>query len=114
MTTNNEKISELLNAVADVLEAEEAKLSASKDPVDIAKEIVYQGMDHPAMRALSEELMGIEAYLTKIEKMTRNMQRVGGGHIHLPGLLLKELVPLVEDLEKEAKAISRQLKQRLK
>lgn len=74
-----------------------AKEAASKDPVDVAVEIISRGMKHPALTAITAKIGKVEKALAKAKTDQSSLRSVGGGDANA--------INFLKDAQKEIKKL---------
>ncbi len=77
-------------------------------------EILDQGMDHPALRAIQASLDEVRAALAEAQRQSASLKRFGVGRTEDPTLIVARVVPAVRSLGETAAIVADQLQARLR
>jgi hypothetical protein len=77
-------------------------------------EILDQGMDHPALRAIQASLNELCAGLAEAQIQSAGLKRHGVGRTEDPALLLARVVPRLRSLSETAAIVADQMTARLR
>lgn len=102
------------SSLTDVGKELKEKKSSSPEQWELAAEILDKGMDHPAMKAVTAPLKGIEDALKDAARRSANMKKIGVGRTEDPTLVIAHVVPAIEELADTARVVAKQLVGRLK
>ena len=80
---------------------------------ELGGEVMDQGMEHPALRAITSELEEVKKVLAEIQKQSAGLKRFGVGRTEDPTLILARLVPRLKSLSETVSIVTDQLEQRL-
>jgi len=84
-----------------------------QDYVEQAEEILGKGLQHPAFTAMTNEWKTVEKVLADVQKMSKNIQKGGGGHTEDASLIVAKIVPVLESYAGTVQTVAKQLKRRL-
>ena len=90
-----------------------AKSATSQEQWELAAEIIKEGEDHPAIKALKEQYDKIVKALKECEQRSKRMQQIVVGHTEDPSFVMTEVQPEILNLAKECTIVAKQLEQRL-
>lgn len=80
---------------------------------ELGGEIMDQGMEHPALHAITVELNEAKKVLEEIQTQSKNLKKFGVGRTEDPTLILARLVPKLKSLSETVSIVADQLTQRL-
>ncbi len=80
---------------------------------ELGGEIMDQGMEHPALKAISADLEEVRKVLAEIQKQSAGLKKCGVGRTEDPTLIVARLVPKIRSMSETVSIVADQLSARL-
>lgn len=81
---------------------------------ELGGEIMDQGLEHPALKAVMAELKELEMALADVQKQSKCLKKFGVGRTEDPTLIVARVVPQLRRLGEAAGLVADQLQARLR